>query len=164
MARGSKYTDEQREQALAMLIEKSVKEVSKILNIPERTLKDWQDKPEKINPNFVELRNEKKKEFVEIAWSNISKANTLLGKKLDKAILLEDKIENIINKILKSNKEMSATEINDFRRALSSMRIENVSQLSTLIGTLYDKQALSDNKPTSIVELKLEDFFDEPNE
>ena len=66
--------------------------------------------------------------------------------------------------ILKSNKEMSATEINDFRRALSSMRIENVSQLSTLIGTLYDKQALSDNKPTSIVELKLEDFFDEPNE
>ena len=54
--------------------------------------------------------------------------------------------------------------INAFRGALSSMRIENVSQLSTLIGTLYDKQALSDNKPTSIVELKLEDFFDEPNE
>ena len=60
MAQGSKYTDEQKEQALAMLTTMSFKAVSESLKIPERTLRDWKDTEEKINPEFAKLRNEKK--------------------------------------------------------------------------------------------------------
>ena len=92
MAQGSKYTDEQKEQALAMLTTMSFKAVSESLKIPERTLRDWKDTEEKINPEFAKLRNEKKKAFVEKAWSIMEKANQLLERKLDRALNKEKEL------------------------------------------------------------------------
>ena len=75
MAQGSKYTDEQREKALALLTMKSIKEVSIELNIPEGTIRDWNNNAEKLNPNFKELREEKKKEFVKSVIETLKDSN-----------------------------------------------------------------------------------------
>ena len=148
MAQGSKYTDEQREQALAMLITMPIKAVSENLNIPENTLRDWKNNEEKINPEFVQLRNKKKEEFVEKSWSIIEKANRLIEKKLDRALSAEEDIENIVKKA-KNSENLDKDDIVALIKNIHKLGIENIGQVSTVIGTLYDKQALINKEATS---------------
>lgn len=147
MAQGSKYTDEQKEQALAMLINMSFKDVSKNLNIPENTLRDWKKNEEEINPEFVKLRNEKKKEFVEHAWSIIGKANKLLEKKIDRALSIEEDIAEILQK-LKNNEQLEKDDVAFLVKNINKLGMDNIGQVSTVIGTLYDKQALINKEAT----------------
>ena len=147
MAQGSKYTDEQKEQALAMLTTMSFKAVSKSLKIPENTLRDWKNNAEKINPEFVKLRNKKKEEFVEKAWNIIGKANLLIEKKIDRALSAEDDIENIIKKA-KNSENLDKDDIANLIKNIHKLGIENIGQVSTVIGTLYDKQALINKEAT----------------
>lgn len=151
MAQGSKYTDEQREQALAMLITMSFKEVSSSLNIPERTLRDWKENEEKINPEFAELRHEKKKQFVESAWSIIGKANQLLERKIDRALTKEQELDDTLNDLYESTNFQNKREKERYYRVarkIEALKMENIGQLSTVIGTLYDKQALINKEAT----------------
>ena len=148
MAQGSKYTDEQKEQALAMLTTMSFKAVSKSLKIPERTLRDWKDTEEKINPEFAELRNEKKKQFVESSWRIIEKANQLIEKKIDRALSAEEDIDKIMKKA-KGNESLDKDDIVALTKNIHKLGIENIGQVSTVIGTLYDKQALINKEATS---------------
>ena len=147
MAQGSKYTDEQKEQALAMLTTMSFKAVSKSLKIPERTLRDWKDTEEKINPEFAELRNEKKKQFVESSWRIIEKANQLIEKKIDRALSAEEDIDKIMKKA-KGNESLDKDDIVALTKNINKLNIENIGQVSTVIGTLYDKQALINKEAT----------------
>jgi len=147
MAQGSKYTDEQREKALAMLMTMSFKAVSESLDIPENTLRDWNKNAEKINPEFVELRKKKKEEFVEKSWSIIEKANRLIEKKLDRALSAEEDIENIIEKA-KRSENLDKDDIVALTKNIHKLGIENIGQVSTVIGTLYDKQALINKEAT----------------
>lgn len=148
MAQGSKYTDEQKEQALAMLTTMSFKAVSKSLKIPENTLRDWKNNAEKINPEFVKLRNKKKEEFVEKSWSIIEKANKLIEKKLDRALSAEEDIENIVKKA-KNSENLEKDDIANLIKNIHKLGIENIGQVSTVIGTLYDKQALINKEATT---------------
>ena len=147
MAQGSKYTDEQKEQALAMLTTMSFKAVSKSLKIPENTLRDWKNNAEKINPEFVKLRNKKKEEFVEKAWNIIGKANLLIEKKIDRALSAEEDIENIVKKA-KNSENLDKDDIANLIKNIHKLGIENIGQVSTVIGTLYDKQALINKEAT----------------
>ena len=147
MAQGSKYTDEQKEQALAMLTTMSFKAVSKSLKIPERTLRDWKDTEEKINPEFAELRNEKKRQFVESSWRIIEKANKLIEKKIDIALSAEEDIDKIMKKA-RGNESLDKDDIVALTKNINKLNIENIGQVSTVIGTLYDKQALINKEAT----------------
>lgn len=151
MAQGSKYTDEQKEQALAMLTTMSFKAVSKSLKIPERTLRDWKDTEEKINPEFAKLRNEKKKAFVEKAWSIMEKANQLLERKLDRALNKEKELDDALDELYEETdfeKKKDREKYLRVARKVDSLKMENIGQLSTVIGTLYDKQALINKEAT----------------
>lgn len=147
MAQGSKYTDEQKEQALAMLTIMSYKEVSKKTDIPETTLRDWKNREEKINPEFVKLRTKKKEKFVNSAWNIIEKANRLIERKIDRALSIEDDIDSIISKA-KKNKDLAKEDFILLTKSINKLGIDNIGQVSTVIGTLYDKQALINKEAT----------------
>ena len=151
MAQGSKYTDEQKEQALAMLTTMSVKAVSENLNIPENTLRDWKKNAEKTNPEFVELRNEKKKQFVEKAWNIMEKANQLLERKLDRALTKEKELDDALDELYEETdfeKKKDREKYLRVARKVDALKVENIGQLSTVIGTMYDKQALINKEAT----------------
>lgn len=148
MARGSKYTDKQKEQALAMLTTMPFKTVSENLDIPENTLRDWNKNAEKINPEFVELRNKKKEEFVESSWRIIEKANRLIEKKIDRALSTEEDIDKIIDKAKVSDK-LDKEDIIALTKSVNKLGIDNIGQVSTVVGTLYDKQALINKEATN---------------
>lgn len=147
MAQGSKYSDEKREQALTMLLTMSYKDVSEALNIPERTLRDWKDNEEKINPEFAELRKKKKEEFVKKSWEIIEKANKILEIRLDRELEQERNLDMML-KAIEENPDIDTEEVVSLKRAMQRIKIDSLSQLTTTIGTLYDKQALINREAT----------------
>lgn len=147
MAQGSKYSDEQRENALALLTTKSITQVSKETKIPYTTLLGWTKSPDKINPNFKEVRDKKKQQFVERAWNIIEKADLIMERKLNRTLIDEDKLDELIDKARGSEK-LTSVEVRNLINAINSVKSENIGQLSTVIGTMYDKQALANKEAT----------------
>lgn len=175
MAQGKKYGDEIREKAFALLATNlTVQEVSKELNIPYTTVKTWNDKwlkqsengeepkvsAESDSPitkqdelNLAKLRNEKKKQFVEDAWRLIGKTRTILERRLDRAIADEEALDQLVDEIMQLDyKELNGEQRKALYAKLSKIKVEDLKALSTVLGTLYDKQALANKEATTIVE------------
>ena len=86
--------DKIKEKVLAELATgETLMSISKKHNIPPTTISTWKKKANEKNDGFAELRNKKKKEFVESAWNIISKAQRLMDQNLDKALKGEEKID-----------------------------------------------------------------------
>ncbi len=160
MAKGRKYDEATKEKARALLIANNVAFVARALKLPWSTVKTWQVEFEKEGVDgensFVRLREKKKKEFVEDAWRIIGKGTRLLERRID---LASEDLDKFVDSVL-SNANMSADERREAIRNIALLKIEDIGKLSTAIGTLYDKQALANKEPTTIVEADLKRFED----
>jgi len=122
----SKYTDEDKEKAMALLIANinpttkhpNWDRVSKETGISRNTLKSWYNK--KDNNEIDRLRTLKKAEFINNAWEVINEAFPVLKKKVGFA---------------------------------------SAGQISTIIATMYDKQALASGDPTERTDEKVNIIF-----
>ncbi len=156
---GKKYPPDVVEKALALYATcENYEDVAKQLNIPQSTIRGWVENPNK-NKEFAELREKKKREFVEVAWRIIEKANKLLEQKMDVALNHQKELRELLTEMSKS--DVSAVNYNELSRKVKAIEIDNLSSLTTAIGTLYDKQALCNKEATQITGVKkLEDFDD----
>lgn len=172
MASGSKYSDKDREEALAMLVIDGVSAVARKTGIPKATLSQWKNGKVKCTEqsakNYEQLRTEKKKEFVENAWKSIRLANELIERQLQRALKQEAEINNILDTALEeiADSDMSETAKKTARTTLykriEALKIEDINKLSTTMGTLYDKQALANNESTVNTNEKIEIVFSIP--
>ena len=109
-----------------------------------------------------ELRNKKKMEFVDRAWKMLERAQILLERRINRAYEQEDKIDAIIRIIGERGgaDKLTQTDRNELYKVLGEIKLESTRSLSTLLGTLYDKQALAAKEPTVNVGgvLKFEDL------
>lgn len=169
MARGQKYNDDLKEKAFALLaVNNSVVYVAKELGLPRTTVKSWKEAYDKKaqesgEPTIAMLRQKKKEEFVENAWSLIGKVETLLERRLNRAIGSEDVIDTLLEEILAlDHKELTDQQRKSLYTRISALKIENVKELAVVLGTLYDKQALANKEATQIVDnsvtIKFEDL------
>ena len=169
MARGQKYNDDLKEKAFALLaVNNSVSYVAKELGLPRTTVKTWKeiyDKEavERGDPTIADLRQENKKRFVEDAWRLIDKTKTLLERRLDRALENEDELDELLEEICKlGNKELPNEQRKAIYQKIKSLKLEQTKELAVVLGTLYDKQALANKEPTSIVDgdmaVKFEDM------
>lgn len=149
--KGKKYSPEIVERALALLATtNNICEVAKKMNLPESTVRDW---AKQNKDKFEKLRTKKKQEFVENAWRIIEKANKLLEKKLDVALKNQGELDELLAKM------RGEIDYKKLAEKVKAIKIDNLSNLTTTIGTLYDKQALCNREETQIVGTrKLEDF------
>ena len=189
MARGQKYNDDIKEKAFALLaVNNNVQEVAKQLDLPYNTVKTWEKKflkeaeeQQKVKAeaennqeaednqdtnlrteNLVELRNKKKKEFVDSSWNIISKAQTLLERRITRALENEDELDNLVSEIEQLDyKDLSQEQRKALHRKMAAIKVEDVGKLATMLGTLYDKQALANNEATSKVDgvIRIEDII-----
>lgn len=189
MARGQKYNDDIKEKAFALLaVNNNVQEVAKQLNLPYNTVKTWEKKflkeaeeqqkakAEAENnqevedyqdtnlrtENLVELRNKKKKEFVDSSWNIISKAQTLLERRITRALEKEDELDSLVTEIEQLDyKDLSQEQRKALHKKMAAIKVEDVGKLATMLGTLYDKQALANNEATSKVDgvIRIEDII-----
>lgn len=127
MAKGKKYNDDIREKAFALLAcNNNVAYIAEKLNLPQSTIRSWRNEfnsaPKNEEAvNFVELRAKFREKFVADAWEIINKCSRLMQRNLDKALSDEEAPE------------------------------PDLAKLSTVLGTVYDKQALSNREATEIV-------------
>lgn len=144
MAQGKKYNDDIKERAFALLMcNNSVADVSKALNLPYSTIKTWKskylakgaelaekakngtaDSADEGELDLAKLRQQEKDKLVRNAWRIIGKSQRLIERRIDKAL---------------NNPDNPDCEM-------------GVRELSTVLGTLYDKQALACKDATEVVE------------
>lgn len=99
------------------------------------------------NPEFAKLRREKQSEFVEKADVIIRKALELLQRRLNAALESQDAIEEMLEMVMENdlNKNDQKALMNKLRR----LQLNNLSEITTAMGTMYDKRALAKGEPTS---------------
>ncbi len=179
MAQGKKTDEQTLEVARAYLATgETVASVARRLSVPESTVRGWRKKferedsqaqsvtPEKntaeggggkellqhyASDNFAELRAQKKREMIERAWRIIEKAQAKVERDLDRAIEKEKFIDNAIVLLGTVGDQMSASELKATFKTLREMKIDDIGKLSTVMGTMYDKQALAMGDETEIL-------------
>ena len=164
--RGQKHNDDIKEKAFAMLTEcNNVSEVARRLGLKPSTVQTWKDKWEKeaesgVENSLVKLREEKKKGFVDDAWNIIGKAQTLLERRLARAIEHEDEVDKLIEAVQGEDLPDKAKQA--LISKLRVIRVDDMREIATVLGTIYDKQALANKEATSIVEGGIQVEFNIP--
>ncbi len=102
---------------------------------------------------FEQLRTKKREQFIDQAWVDIDSALELGRQKVKLATVAINEFQRTIDKLidlLENNKDTNGRGIIDLIKALSSVTGIPLAHISTYVGTLYDKQALAQGKPTEI--------------
>ena len=129
----------------------NLRETSRELDIPLSTVKDIVDKY-KYSDEFKELRTQTEQAFAQKTTEIIEKGLLLLNKRLDKAISHEEDLEVLIDEIFATDREeLSNEEKNRLVNRIKALQIQNIKDITTAIGTLYDKRALSRGEMTQNV-------------
>lgn len=167
--RGKKFNDDIKEKALALLAtNNNAQYVADKLGLKYTTVKTWEkkflDQAKQGNisddKNLVALRIKKQAEFVNNAWDIIENAQSLLARRIERALNNEDQLDKLLKEILSLDyKELSQDERKALYKKMNVIKVEDVGKIATIIGTLYDKQALATGEPTSNIHLKLEDYL-----
>lgn len=108
---GSKYTDAQREQALALcaMPKNNPAKVAKELGIPRATVYDWVKSAQDSDPDYVAVRRNKIRSMMDRAYSVAGRSIDGLDKQ-SKALKLEkSQIDKVILKILSDGELDSVT-------------------------------------------------------
>ena len=123
-------------------------ETSRQLNIPVKTVEKIY-KENKDKEEFAKLCIEKKDEFARKATAIINKATTLLERRLDTALNNQDELDEIIEKVW----EMDKKDNNELQKKaivnkINKMQLNSLSEITTALGTIFDKRNLSEGKST----------------
>lgn len=177
VAKGKKADEQTLEVARALLAARvPVAEVSRKLKVPESTVRGWRKRFEAedaeareaqnnaqnsgggkellsyyTSENFAELRAQKKREMIERAWRIIEKAQAKVERELDRAIEREGQIDEALFLLGTMGENLSVAEQKRCFKVLSEMQMSDIGKLSTVMGTMYDKQALAIGEETEIL-------------
>lgn len=149
MARGKKTDNETIYKVmLSVFSTGNYSETARQLKMPQKTVEDIYKK-NKDKEEFAKLHEEKKDEFVQNATRIINKATELLEKRLDTALNNQDELEEIIDQIWDMDKEdLNETQKKAAVNKISKMQLNNLSEITTALGTLFDKRALAKGEST----------------
>lgn len=134
---------------LSMFSTNNFSETARQLELPESTVEKIY-KENKDKDEFVKLCEEKKDEFVKNATRIISKASQLLEKRLDTALNSQDELEEIIDQVWKMDKKgFNEAQKRAIVNKIAKMQLNSLSEITTAIGTMYDKRALAKGESTA---------------
>lgn len=163
--RGKKFNDDIKEKALALLAtNNNAQVVADTLGLKYTTVKTWEKnilKDEVKGKEFRELRRKKKQEFVDEAWGIINQAQKLLKRRFERALINETQLDELIDEIMQlESKDLSTEQRKSLYKKMATIKIEDVGKIATVLGTMYDKQALANDEPTERVNVRLEDLLE----
>jgi transposase len=145
----------------------AVSDISAKTGIPIRTIHDWKRKwIETDDEELAQLRIEQKNRFIEQAQRIIDKASNLIEIKIDKAVKSEREGQELLEQLERTLREAGASEeairsqIDELRKVVEKSKVDNLAQISTVLGTMYDKKALAEGKSTSNTSISIEGFIE----
>ena len=123
-------------------------ETSRQLDIPETTVKEIVKQYENAD-EFVELRRQKEDEFADKATEIINQGLILLKRRMNRAIQEEKTLDELIEQIeMMPDDEMKYQQKVAIINKIKALQLQNVKDITTAVGTLYDKRALSKGEMT----------------
>ena len=159
----SKYPESVKIQAREMLIAgMSPREVATVLRKDYPTMSDqvvyaWRKKMMTESPEeFNAAREARKEEFIRMA-------HDLIDKRIRRALEQEEQMDRIVEEIERlPSDEVTDYDRRELRKLMSNIRVDDVAKISTVMGVLYDKQALASKDATALVDgdLKIKKFED----
>lgn len=158
-----RYTDEQKETALAMYaVNGNITYVAEQTGIPKQTVWQWIDKDNRENKDnpISQIRTKKKAEFAEKCWEPITTGVELINRQME---TFRDKQEEL-DRILELIEDISEDDIPYKKKLQIIKNVEKLArpdmrELTTAIGTLYDKQALAKGEKTVDIGITVESYL-----
>ena len=162
MAKGKKTDNETIYKVmLSYIVTRNYCETGRQLNIPESTVRKIVE-DNKDREEFKELCEQKRDEFVQRADKIIFKATELLERRLDTALESQDEIEEMIQEVWDADRdEIKENQKKAIVNKLSRLQLNNLGEITTALGTIYDKRALATGEPTSNEVLTIKVNIDE---
>ena len=151
MSRGKKLDNETIYKImLSYAVTRNYSETGRNLGIPESTVRKIVD-DNKEDELFAKLCEQKRDEFVESADKIIYKATNLLERKLDVALDYQNELDVILSiaSHLDGDEELSNSELRALINRVNKLQVNALTEITTAIGTMYDKRALAKGDPTS---------------
>lgn len=148
MARGKK-TDSQMIANImtSYALTNSYNATAKELGISDTTVKNI---IEKNKEEFGRVKEQKKEEFSTRANKIIDKQLSLLDRRVDDALENEDILDEIIDMVWQQDKkELNETQKKAIVNKISKLQLNSLSEITTSMGTLYDKMRLDKGESTS---------------
>lgn len=153
MATGTTLTDSKIEQIKALLSAGVSKNA-----IANRLEVSWAsvDKYSKQEPDKLEsLREDKRAAFIGRLWDSMDQALGLADKRIKLAMDANNKLDDLSETI--GDSEMDPKKIYELQKAIESITAVPLGQISTFIGTIYDKHALMTGGKTSEIGVSILD-------
>lgn len=154
---GSKADSATREQAYALFSqEDNISKIARDLGVPDSTVRGWKKKYDeecKRDPVKAKARDDKKREFVSNCWDIINDALVVASRRINRAATEEAAIDALIDEVTDAtvDTDMDQKRAYEIVRKVESLKCEDIVKLTTVIGTLYDKQALANGDNTANV-------------
>lgn len=149
---------------ISMFSTNNFNETARQLNMAESTVEKIY-KENKDKEEFVKLCAKKKEEFVEKANRIIDKATDLLERRLDTALENQDELDEIIDEVwnMNNSKDFNETKKKTIVNKIGKMQLNSLSEITTAIGTIYDKRNLAEGKATvnTDINIKMEKKVEE---
>ena len=149
MAKGKKIDNVTKYKIMiSMFSTNNFSETARQLKLPESTVEKIY-KTNKDKEEFVKLYEEKKDEFVEKATRIIDKATILLERRLNTALKNQDELDEMIEEVWSlDKKDINQKQKEATVKKILKMQLNNLSEITTAIGTIYDKRNLAEGKNT----------------
>lgn len=164
--RGQKYDKTTKERAFALFeTTDNVTAIAKKIKVPVETVRGWKRKYNEIcdkDPEFVKVRALKKEQMVKDAWRGIELSVKLILRRLERAIEEEQGIDELLDMVdeLAREEKMPYLQREALLRRVSTLKCEDPAKLATVLGTLYDKQALASGDSTVNADVTVTPFED----
>jgi len=166
MARGVK-TDNKKiaEIITSYALTNSYNKTAKECKVSANTVKNIINKQKENNSEeFARVCEEKKEMFQDKANRIIDKSLALLERRIDLAADNEDALDEIIQMVWEQDKqELNETQKRTIVNKISRMQLNSLSELTTALGTLYDKMRIAKGESTSneTITIKMTDSIKE---
>jgi hypothetical protein len=146
-------SDEKREQVKALLATGAAKnDVAKKCKISWATV----DAIAKEAPDEIEnIREQKRTQFIDRLWSSMDQALGLADKRIQLALDANHKLDELTEAVVDS--DLDPKKAYELQKAISDISAVPLGQISTFIGTIYDKHALMTGGKTADIGLSYEE-------
>ena len=145
MAQGKKTDNETIYKImLSYFVTRNYSETGRELGIDESTIRHIvKENIEK--DEFKKLYEQKKEEFIQTADRIINKGTRLLEKRLDIALENQEELDDLLYETFNAEREeVNQSEKIGIARKISKIQINSLSEITTAIGTLYDKKKIAE--------------------
>jgi transposase-like protein len=153
------HSDETKELARARVAAgETQSRVARDMGVAKSTLHSWLTEADR--DGHQEAREKRKEKFIDKAWESIENALIFGNQKIKVATVSQENFNDIIERFIelleeaRQRKEINALEISNVVTALASLMRIPLKDVSTYIGTLYDKIALASGDVTTRGEVK----------